>query len=204
MKKIKCILLALLLPFAALAQPATITPTGSGLAITNNDPIPVGNSASANPQALGEAGSALLAFFNDAKPYFGTNTTLVYDALAVYNQKHIGGVLAVHIPITALSSNGQIAAGAAVGYINKQWFSLALNAQAGATWKVPVIGNVYTAIGSGPDMNFHTHQVGAFSYASATKGWDVSAGHVLSVVLGVGNESSLDGPIYFGGLSLSW
>lgn len=40
MKKTKYLLLALLLPFAAMAQPATLTPTGSGLAISNNEPMP--------------------------------------------------------------------------------------------------------------------------------------------------------------------
>lgn len=162
------------------------------------------SSASANPAALGEAGNALLGFFNDAKPYFGTNSSLVYDTLAIYNSGHVGGVFALHIPISALNTNGQIAAGAAIGYINKQWFSLALNAQAGTTWKVPVLGNVYTALGSGPDMNFHTHQTGAFSYFTATKGWDISKGHVLSIVAGVANESTLTGIIYIGGLSLGW
>lgn len=202
MKKLISILAVAALTFSSFAQTITTNanglPNGAGLA------IPTTNSASANPLALGEAGNALLSFFNDAKPYFGTNSSLVYDAVAIYNKGHVGGVFAVHLPVSALSTNGQIAAGAAIGYINKQWFSLALNAEAGTTWKVPVIGNVYTAIGSGPDFNFHTHQTGAFSYASATKSWDISKGHSLGIVGGVGNESSLTGIIIFGGLSVPW
>lgn len=190
MKKIIAILGALSAA-VMLAQAQTNTP-------------PSTNSASADPLGALRVGSDILSWLKDAQPYFGVSNTIVGDALALYNNKQWGGLIALHLPVAALSTNGQISAGTAIAYINHQFYTLSLNMQAGTTWKVPLLGNVYTAMGSGPELSLHDHSVGAFSFVSATKGWDVGSGHVLSLVGGVGNDSHLSGPCYFGGLSFSW
>jgi hypothetical protein len=203
---LEIILLIVVLCQCAIAQTnlPPIVMTNSAGQITGLNPDVVGtSSASANPTGLSDAGTAFLGFLQDAQPFYGTNSTMVYDLIGLYNQGHVGGLFAAHIPITSLSSSGQVSAGAAIAWFRNSWYSLALNAQAGTTWKVPLIGNVFTSIGSGPDYNSHTHSVGAFSYANATKGWDITKGHVFSLTGGVGTESTIVGPIYFGGVNLS-
>lgn len=153
---------------------------------------------------LGEVGQATFAFLSDAQPYFGTSNAVQYTAVALYNNKRVGGLIAIGLPLTALSSSGQITVGSALGYINGQWLSLSLNASAGTTWNLPVIGKIYTAIGSGPDYNWHARQPGAYSYAEIFKGWDVGIGHILSIMGGIGYESSMSGAIYNAGSSLAF
>lgn len=191
------------------AQTNSVPPAmpGGQLVVTNaqggviavNDPNPATSLGS-----LGQVGQAAFAFLSDAEPYFGSSNAVQYTAVALYNNNHVGGLVAIGLPLTALSSSGQISFGSALAYIDHQWLSLSLNATAGTTWDVPVIGKVYTAIGSGPDYNWHAHTPGAYSFAEIFKGWDVGGGHVFSVLGGIGYESSMTGAIYNGGFSLSW
>lgn len=162
------------------------------------------NSTGVGTSTFGQLGGAVLSFLSDATPFYGTSNGVVYDDVILYNSKHIGDLFAVHVPITALSTNGQIAAGAAIAWFRNDWYSLTINAEAGATWNVPVIGAVYTSIGSGPDWNFHTQQPGAFSYTRLERNWDIWSGHKLGLTGGIANETSVAGIIYFGGLTLAW
>ena len=180
----------------AKAQTATNVPASSNLVSFIQ--------AASGGTGASQLGQAVLGFLSDAQPFYGTSNAVVYDAAVLYNNKHIGGLFATHIPITALSTNGQIAAGAALAYFQGNWYSLSLNAQAGTTWNVPLLGAVYTSIGSGPDWNFHLQQPGAFSYMKAEKNWDIASGHKLGLIAGIGNETSVSGLILFGGLSLAW
>lgn len=190
-------------PLPATASSSTNPAVMAPLAAVTPDPV-LPPAPPTGLGSLGEVGDAAFAFLSDAEPYFGTGNAVQYTALALYNNKHVGGLIAIGTPLTGLSSSGQITAGTALAYIDHQWLSLSLNAMAGTTWDVPLLGKVYTAIGSGPDYNFHSHTPGAYSFAEIFKGWDVGSGHVFSLMGGIGYESSLTGPIYNGGGSLSF
>lgn len=182
-----------LLALSCLFGPAT------ALAQTN---APSTNTASANPQGLIQAGSDILSWLKDNQPYFGTNGYQV-EAFALYNESKWGGLLDIHLPLTSLSTNAQISAGMALGYLDHQWYTATLSVQLGTTWNVPVIGKVYTWLESGPGLNIHDKTPIAQSFAGVTKAWDIYAGHKLSISGGVGNISNRSGQTYIGGLGIT-
>lgn len=202
--KIKLSILFLLaLPFCAMSQ-TQLPPNTNAMPPLTMTQVFGSNTNAVGSSSFGQLGQAVFSFLSDAQPFYGTSNSLVYDAVALYNNGHVGGLFSAHVPITALSTNGQIAAGVAIAWFQKSWYSLTINAEAGTTWKVPLLGAVYTSMGSGPDWNFHTQQPGAFSYTRAEKNWDIGSGHKLGITGGIGNETSVAGIIYFGGLTLAW
>jgi hypothetical protein len=146
--------------------------------------------------------------FYDAQPYI-TNDIVQFDAGILYNKamasgSKLGGFADVNIPTTQ-----QLAIGFGGAYIGRQWLDATVNIKLGTTWSWPLIGKVYAWVAEGPDYNFQSKGIGAYSFAGVTKGWDVYTGSkgqhlMLSADVGVGDVSTFAGTDILLGLSVNY
>lgn len=164
---------------------------------TNTSPTPTNTSAL--PGGALTLGSDLLNFLTDAVPYYGQG--LRAGAYGLYNNKKFGGLVDLQYPLTA---GGNISAGGGLAYLNGQFYSFSLSVNMGTTWKLPLVGNVYTWLESGPYLNVHSHEPGVQSFAGVTK--DIQFGNAskathVYLTGGVGNISTSPGSTYIAGVS---
>lgn len=141
---------------------------------------------------LGQLGTDAWNFFQDAQPYF-TNQTLRLESGPLYNNGHWGGTVNLLVPVT---SGGQVAIGFGGAYLNGSWYDASLGVNLGTTWKVPVLGYVYSWVETGPAYNFRQKHALAQNFVGATKKWDLYKGIGISLSGMVGNISDLSGPCY--------
>lgn len=177
----------------AAAQGTNITLGG-----TNQTGLPI--PASTNSPII-TLGTDLLNFLYDNQAYF-PGSSMRLDCLAFETGNHYGGIVDSHF---ALTTNGQISAGLAIGYINKTFYDAALNINMGMTLHpLATFGAtnfaVYTWIESGPYLNLSTHNPGAQSFAGVTWNTKLGAGN-LALTGMAGNISEFAKPCYGGGVS---
>lgn len=144
-------------------------------------------------QLVGDVGN----FFTDAKPYF-TNGVVRPGLAGIYLNKKYGGLLDVQIPV-----NSQITMGFAGAYYNNTFYDASFSTTLGTTWNVPLIGHVYSSIGSGPGWDFKKHQAIAHSEALLTKDIRIGKGD-LYLSVGALNVSSVSGVGYVAGASYAF
>ncbi len=189
-----------LFSLCALCSFAAVPLRAQSEATTNLPPAVATTNTSVLPGGALTLGSDLLKFLTDAEPYYGHG--LRAGAYALYNAKHFGGLVDVQYPLT---DGGNISAGGGVAYLNGQFYSVALTVNMGTTWKLPLIGSVYTSLETGPYINAHDHTPGVQSFACLTKdirfGTDPDATHCF-LTGGVGNLSTSPGAAYVFGFSI--
>jgi hypothetical protein len=176
MKKYIAITIALL----ALAMPA--------LAQTTNT----------TPSDLSKLWTDVQNFFTDAQPFL-TNHSATVEAGALCHRGDWGGFADLQLPIA-----NQASIGFGGAYLNHSWYDATVSARVGTTWKVPVIGAIYTYLESGPGYNFSTKEVIGQSFAGAIIKRTLSKNWYLTAGLAAGNITDLAGPVYAGGASLNF
>lgn len=153
---------------------------------TNTLPIPT----SLLPGGVSQIASDFGAFFKDAQPYFGTNGSTLIGAGIIQSGNKWGGL--VDVTVMSLDANNQVTLGFATAYLDGTWYDASLALKAGTTWKVPLIGSIYTSVESGPGYNFKAGHVMAQNFAMATK--RIQIGKVdFSIFAGAGNISDRAG-----------
>lgn len=149
------------------------------------------------PGGLGQLGTDLGAFLTDAQPYFGKG--LRPGVFGLYNNKSWGAFIDAQYP---LSDN--LSVGFGIAYLDHAFYDASISVNYGTTWKVPLIGSVYSWVESGPAYNLHSHQLIGQSFAGITKDVRLGATTDLFITGGVGNITSRPGATYIAGFSLKF
>lgn len=163
---------------------------------TPPDPTVVISSLSGLPDWANTA----LSLLKDEQAYFGTNTTLTLDGGALYVNKQVGGLLALHLPLP-VGTAGQVSVGLGMAYLDHQFYSANLSLKAGTTIAVPLLGSVFTWTEMGPTMNLHDHSLGSQVFVGATKGVNIFKNTTVYGSVAVGNISFEPGAAWLAALS---
>jgi hypothetical protein len=161
---------------------------------TNTNTLGSTNGNSLLPGGFGTLASDFGNFFADATNYFGKG--LRVGSYALYNQHQLGVLVDASYPI-----NNNMGVGFGVAYLDHTFYDTTINLNIGTTWKVPLIGNVYSWIESGPAYDLHNHQMLAQSFLGVTKDISFSTWHIFATG-GVGNISTRPGQTYIAGFSV--
>lgn len=142
------------------------------------------------------AGSRLLsdakAFFTDAQPFF-TNAT--FEAGVLKNRDKYGGFADVQVPIA-----NQASIGFGGAFLDGDFYDASISFRTGTTWKVPLLGDVYQYIGSGPGWNFQKQHAILYTFTGAIWKHDF-AKFTLSAGGAIGSISDRAGPVIAAGMS---
>jgi hypothetical protein len=193
MKKFLLIAAILSASFACLAQ--------------TNKPAPPPAEATNVTQLLGlpaswaSVGSLVESTFVDAEPYI-SNGIVTVEAGALYDSAAVkgryGGFLDATVPMSQQSSIG-----IGAEYLNHKIIAGQVAVTLGTTTTLPVIGQVYAAVSTGPSVGFNGAGIGAYNFASARKKWQLSKSWTLTVGAGTGDVSQIPGEQFAGGFSLT-
>jgi hypothetical protein len=138
----------------------------------------------------------------DAAPYI-TNDMLQVGIGPLYNGSDPKGKFGFFADAT-VPIGTQAGFGITGAYLNSSFLCGSMNLKLGTTVTLPVIGPVFTSIYSGPQYDFQTRSIGAYSFAGAIKKFDLNPGLDLIVGGGVGNISTLPGVCIAGEVKLCW
>lgn len=109
------------------------------------------------PEGISGGAADTLGYLIDATPYIA-NGDFLFEAGALKNGTNWGMMFDVQLPIN--TNNWQLTYGICAAYLNKQFYSAALNVKVGTTVNVPYLskftGPFYVHAESGPGVNMRT------------------------------------------------